>query len=112
MGKKQLDFFKTGLTIGAGIGLASGIAATVWIKNKNVLRADDVLNTVKKAFQKEGPIEGSWITFEKQPVRKFAVHSDAYSGGITRMEDGQLVMYEFLADAKTGTVLDIQRSMA
>lgn len=112
MEKKQLDLFKTGLMIGAGIGLVSGITAAVWIKNRNALGADDVLDTVKRAFQKEGPIEGSWITFEKQPVRKFAVHSDAYSGGITRMEDGQLVMYEFLADTNTGTVLDIQRSIA
>ncbi|MBL4998604.1 peptidase [Enterococcus xinjiangensis] len=37
--------------------------------------------------------------------------SQGYTGGITRTEDGQLITYEFLADAKTGTVLDIQRSI-
>lgn len=73
------------------------------------LRADDVLQIVKDEFLKEGPIEGSWINFEKQPLRKFAVHSEGYEGGITRLEDDQLVTYEFLADAKTGTVLDIKR---
>ena len=105
----HFNFFKTGLAVGAGIGLASGIAATLWTKNKTVLKADDVLNKIKAAFQAEGPIEGSWIQFDKQPIRKFAVQLDAYSGGITRIEDGNLVCYEFLADAKTGTVLDIQR---
>ena len=105
----QSNLFKTGLAVGAGIGLASGIAATIWTKNKTTLKADDVLNKIKAAFQAEGPIEGSWIQFDTQPIHKFAVQQDAYSGGITRMEDGMLVSYEFLADAKTGTVLDIQR---
>jgi predicted small secreted protein len=81
------------------------------VKNRKELSADDVLNQVKRAFLLEGPIEGSWINFEKQPLRKFAVHSTAYNGGITRMEDGELAIYEFLADTKTGTVLDITRSI-
>ncbi|HPI99663.1 MAG TPA: PepSY domain-containing protein [Enterococcus sp.] len=108
---QPFNYFKNGLAIGATIGLASGIAATVWVKNRKELSADDVLNQVKRAFLLEGPIEGSWINFEKQPLRKFAVHSTAYNGGITRMEDGELAIYEFLADAKTGTVLDITRSI-
>lgn len=111
MEQHEVNFFKTGAAIGAGIGLATGIATTIWVKNRNALKADDILDKVKTAFLEEGSIEGSWINFEKQPIRKFAVHSDAYSGGITRMEDNQLVMYEFLADTKTGTVLEIQRSL-
>lgn len=110
--ENRLDYFKGGLMIGTGIGLATGIATTIWAKNKQGLSADAVLDKIKRAFLKEGPIEGSWISFEKQPIRKFAIHSEAYSGGITRMEDGLLVMYEFLADTKTGTVLDVHRSIA
>ena len=53
----------------------------------------------------------SSIKSKQQPLRKFAVTSQGYTGGITRTEDGQLITYEFLADAKTGTVLDIQRSI-
>lgn len=111
MDKEQFDYFTGGVLIGAGIGLVAGVTSTIWAKNKQILTADSVLDKVKAAFQKEGPIEGSWINFEKQPIRKFAVHSEAYSGGITRIEDGTLVMYEFLADTQTGTVLDIQRSI-
>ncbi len=109
--EQEFDYFKGGLAIGAGIGVLAGAAATIWVKNNRELTADDVLDQIKRAFQKEGSIEGSWINFEKQPIRKFAVHSSAYSGGITRIEDGSLVMYEFLADTKTGTVLDIVRSI-
>ena len=71
--------------------------------------ADLVLENVKAAFLKEGPIEGSWIEFEKKPLRKFAIHSKTYTGGIFRIEDDGIVQYEFTADAYTGTVIDIQR---
>ncbi|MBO6456034.1 peptidase, partial [Enterococcus faecalis] len=54
-------------------------------------------------------IEGSWIEFEKKPLRKFAIHSKTYTGGICRIEDDGIVQYEFTADAYTGTVIDIQR---
>ena len=46
--------------------------------------------------------------FEKEPG-KFAVRSSAYRGGLSRIEDGETVYYEFLADAHTGTVLEISR---
>lgn len=105
----QINYFKSGLAVGMGVGLLSGVFSTLLVKNKQTLHADTVLAKVKAAFLKEGPIEGSWINFEKQPLRKFAVHSQGYTGGITRIEDDQLVTYEFLADAATGTVLDIHR---
>ncbi|MDT2743757.1 hypothetical protein P7H31_04500 [Enterococcus asini] len=105
----QLSIFKGGLALGVGVGLVGGVMSTLWIKKRQRLNADAVLTLVKEAFLKEGPIEGSWINFEKQPLRKFAVHSEGYTGGITRLEDGKIVSYEFLADAKTGTVLEIER---
>ena len=36
-------------------------------EEKQSMNADDVLDQIKAAFLKEGPIEGSWINFEKQP---------------------------------------------
>ena len=96
--------FKNGLAIGIGLGLISGITSMVLYQRKKTLSADQVLEQVK-----EGSIEGSWISFEKEPTRKFAIHSKAYRGGISRLEDGEIICYEFLADAYTGTVLEISR---
>lgn len=70
---------------------------------------DKVLDQIKAAFLKEGPIEGSWISFDTEPMQKFAITMDILSGGITRTEDDHLVAYEFKADAKTGAVLSIDR---
>ncbi|MGG5357553.1 MULTISPECIES: peptidase [unclassified Enterococcus] len=107
--ESELNYFKGGLALGMGVGLLSGIASAIWYHRKKTLDADQVLTHIKNAFLKEGPIEGSWISFEKEPVRKFAVHSKGFRGGISRMEDGELVRYEFLADAYTGSVLEIVR---
>lgn len=107
--EKDYNYFKGGLALGVGVGLLTGVASTVWYHRKKSLTADQVLSKIKNAFLKEGSIEGSWISFEKEPIRKFAIHSNGYRGGISRMEDGEIVYYEFLADAYTGTVLDISR---
>lgn len=107
--ENERDYFKGGLVIGASLGILSGIASALWYQKKRTLNPDSVLEAVKQAFLAEGPIEGSWIEFEKKPLRKFAIHSKTYHGGIYRLEDGHLVQYDFVADALTGTVIDVKR---
>ncbi|GEN94345.1 PepSY domain-containing protein [Pediococcus ethanolidurans] len=98
----------TQLTIGS-LGLATGVLASWFLFHKKHVSANDILETVRKAFLKEGPIEGSWIEMKQAPLQKFAIKTTVYYGGITRYEDGNLIQYEFLADAKTGTIIDIYR---
>ncbi|MGX7013003.1 PepSY domain-containing protein [Vagococcus silagei] len=111
--RKKQSNFQDGLTAGVGvgliIGLASGALATYWYKKNRTLSADDILEQVKTAFLQEGPIEGSWIHFKKEPAQKFAIKSKVYTGGISRIEDGDLAQYEFIADAHTGSIVDIYR---
>lgn len=107
--ENELNFLKSGLAIGVSLGIISGIVTTLWYQKRRTLDADLVLENVKKAFLKEGPIEGSWIEFEKKPLRKFAIYSTTYHGGISRLEDGVMVQYEFVTDAFTGTVIDVTR---
>ena len=110
---KNKEFYQHGLTTGMGIGLAvgaiGGAALAYFYKKNKTLSADDILEKVKTDFLQEGPIEGSWIHFKKEPLQKFAIHSKTYTGGISRIEDGELAQYEFIADAYTGTILDIYR---
>ena len=107
--ENELSYFKGGLLLGAGIGVLGGVFSTLWYQKRQTMDADLVLDNVKQAFLAEGPIEGSWIEFEKKPLRKFAIHSRTYNGGISRLEDGVLVQYEFVADAQTGTVIEVNR---
>ncbi|GEK89244.1 Predicted small secreted protein [Alkalibacterium putridalgicola] len=76
---------------------------------KKALKADDILKDVKKDFLEEGPLDGSWIELTKVPWKKFAHKTDVYYGGISRYEENKLVQYEFIADAYTGSIIDIYR---
>lgn len=71
--------------------------------------ANTILKLVTNDFKKEGKLEGSWIDHHPIPYHQFAVKTLVYQGGLTRREDDQLVNYEFLADASTGTLLKLER---
>ena len=98
-----------GLATGVVLGAVAGVLGMKLAEQQQVVKGEQVLEEVKAAFLVEGPIEGSWIELKKKPLQKFALKYQTYLGGITRLEDGALVQYEFLADAKTGTVLDLYR---
>lgn len=97
------------LAVGASLGVLAGVLATKWLIKRQKMKPEVVLEQVKSAFLAEGPIEGAWIEFTKTPLQKFAIKTQTYTGGITRLEDGDYAQYEFVADAQTGTVMDIYR---
>ncbi|AMV61341.1 Hypothetical protein ADU72_1916 [Pediococcus damnosus] len=99
----------TTLTLAGSASLATGLLTSWLLNHKSSVSANGILETVRKAFLKEGPIEGSWIEMKKAPLQKFAIKTHVYYGGVTRYEDNKLIQYEFLADAKTGTIIDIYR---
>lgn len=96
-----------GLSLACGMVLGSGLA--LMINKAKTKSASDVLEAIKLSFSEEGPIEGAWIQMKKEELRRYAIKTKVYTGGITRREDELLVQYEFIADAYTGTVIDIYR---
>ncbi|WP_301109161.1 hypothetical protein [Sporosarcina sp.] len=95
-------------------GVLTGVAAGVVVneafnKINEEVPADNVLKKVKDAFKEEGPIDGSWIVMKPEPYTNHVISMDVYRGGVSRMKDGKLEQYEFAADAKTGTVVELVR---
>ncbi|WP_246117000.1 PepSY domain-containing protein [Alkalibacterium kapii] len=86
-----------------------GVFSFKMYSKRKTLKADDILKKVKKEFLEESSIDGSWIELTKVPWKKFAHKTDVYYGGISRYEDNELIQYEFIADAYTGSILDIYR---
>ncbi len=84
---------------------ASGIAGFIAGK----LSANRILKLVKNDFASEGSLTGSWINDKAVPFQRFAVKTQAYEGGVSRLEDGDEVDYEFVADAYTGSLLELKR---
>lgn len=71
--------------------------------------ATRILHRVVRNFKQEGNVSGSWIDHHARPFQRFAFKTDVYRGGIERQEDNQFVNYLFLADAYTGSILQIKR---
>ncbi|MBC1397485.1 PepSY domain-containing protein [Listeria fleischmannii] len=92
---------------GAFVGAAAGHLLNHYCLSDESVSGDVILENVKDAFKKEGPIEGSWIQLKKQHYKKYAIDTFVYHGGITAIREGEKKQFEFIADAKTGTIIDI-----
>lgn len=93
--------------IGAGAGLVAGYLANEAVKQSSLVSGEKVLQNVKLAFKENGSVDGSWIKFRPEEYEKYNVKTEVYRGGITTKQDGETKQFEFLADAKTGTVIDV-----
>lgn len=92
---------------GAAVGAVSGYFLNEAVKKSVFISSENVLAKIKKAFKEEGPIDGSWIQMTQEDYEKYAIKTKVYRGGITCHRDGERKRFEFIADAYTGSVLDI-----
>lgn len=95
--------FVTGIAVGA----VSGYFINEAVKRKTYVSSEAVLSKVKKEFKKVTVVEGSWIQFLKEDYEKFPINTKIYRGGISCRIDDERKQYEFIADAYTGTILDV-----
>ncbi|PLR98185.1 hypothetical protein [Bacillus sp. T33-2] len=92
--------------LGFGAGLLGAYAVKELSARSETVSSEEVLKHVKAVFKKEGPISGSWINMNIEPHIKHPIEYQVYRGGISRNIDGVYEQFEFIADAKTGTILD------
>lgn len=92
---------------GAVAGAISGYFISKTVNEQVPISAEKVLANVKQAFKKEGSIDGSWLQMKPEEYQKYAIKTKIYRGGITRTRNGEREQFEFIADAFTGSVLDI-----
>lgn len=98
--------------LGAAAGAAGAYAANAVISQKMDVPAQKVLSHARGQFRLSGPVSGSWIHMEAVPFEKNGIQYRVYKGGITRTSpgiDGGGEQFEFVADATTGTILDVYR---
>ncbi|MBS4200047.1 PepSY domain-containing protein [Bacillus sp. FJAT-49732] len=92
---------------GAVAGIVGGYCLSKKIRETMPLSGEEVLADVKHAFKKEGKIDGSWMQMKPEDYKKYAIQTKVYRGGITTRQNGERQQYEFIADAYTGSVIDI-----
>ncbi|WP_066063394.1 PepSY domain-containing protein [Neobacillus soli] len=95
--------------LGAAVGLIGGYVTKEIITQKTNVSPEKVLEHVKKQFKENGSINGSWIHMVVEPYEKQQINYRVYKGGISKNNDGVTEQFEFIADASTGTILDLRR---
>ncbi|MFJ7729483.1 PepSY domain-containing protein [Neobacillus sp. NPDC097160] len=95
--------------LGTTIGLIGGYVTKEILSQKTNVSPEKVLEHVKRQFKQNGPISGSWIHMAAEPYVKQQINYRVYKGGISKNNNGANEQYEFIADASTGTILDLRR---
>ncbi|NCU18951.1 PepSY domain-containing protein [Pallidibacillus pasinlerensis] len=95
--------------MGATCGFAVGFLAQAFLKNNQFLSSEDVIKKVKDALKTDGRISGSWIMTKPETLERNMITYHVYRGGITKLTDTEQINMEFLADAKTGTILEVEK---
>lgn len=96
------------------IGVVAGVAAAYVFKEATTRVSPNrnpnaILEDVKNEFKKQGPIDGSWIFMQPETFYKENIAIPVFKGGISRLEDGETVNFEFAADTKSGSIVDLVR---
>lgn len=99
----------TTFILGVAVGALSGYATNKYISTQSFISAEKALEFAKSRFKEQGPISGSWIHMKVEPFHKNNLTYQVYKGGISRnpSTSGKREQFEFIADAKTGTLLDV-----
>ncbi|MGD6890622.1 PepSY domain-containing protein [Bacillus mobilis] len=96
-----------GLVAGLGVGFAAGYLVANKVQEQSHISSEKALKMVKKALSHKGEITGSWVHMVPETFEKYDVAYEVYRGGLTTMLDDIQERFEFLVDAKTGTVLEV-----
>lgn len=92
--------------LGLSVGLVSGFVAKELLETNTNVSPEKALSNAKSLFKQSGPISGSWIHMKPESYEKQGLTYDVYRGGISRTVGHEIVQYEFIADAKTGAIID------
>ncbi|WP_270180607.1 PepSY domain-containing protein [Alkalihalobacillus sp. CinArs1] len=95
-----------GALIGAGAALAATSLATC---KKSTIPPEKALKSVKEAVKHSYAVKGSWIHMKTDSIKKFDVPFTVYSGGLTCEKAGRLEQMDFVVDANTGTIVELQK---
>lgn len=94
------------LVVAFGIGMLAGYFVNKAINGKS-LSSEQALSEVKSALKGHMDIDGAWIYSQPEEWENGKLRHTVYHGGITENKDGEAVHYDFVADAKNGTLLSL-----
>ena len=94
--------------IGASLGFIIGYLIGDQLDYFQKLTPERALQYAKETFQKNGPINGSWIYMKPEKIEKNGLTYNTYRGGISRNIDGENHQSDFYIDIETGAIIDVK----
>lgn len=92
----------------AGVtGFAAGYIVAK--QTSRTLTPERALKLVKSKAKEEFKVTGSWIGVNPEEMNRFGLPHLVYKGGLSSSLNASLVQYDFIVDAKTGSILDISK---
>lgn len=89
-----------------GSAITSGILVYKKL-NQDLLTPEQALRTVKKVAKSTYAIDGSWIHMTPEIMLRYDIPYTIYRGGLTTTTDNQVQHFDFVVDAKTGTLIEL-----
>lgn len=96
------------LVAGLGLGFAAGYLVANKVQEQSHISSEKALHMAKQALSHKGEITGSWVHMVPETFEKYDISYEVYRGGLTTMIDDIQERFEFLVDAKTGSVLEVK----
>lgn len=93
------------------VAAAAGFTAGMMLEKRNKKRPltpEKVLDLVKKSLQNKLPVNGAWIFLSPHEVTRNDLKAYAYQGGLTVKKGEGVEHYDFVADAETGSLIDLK----
>ena len=106
---KNIQRFKTSLLLVPTV-LSICYFTITTIKKHSKMKPATVLSLIRKTMPHPKQIQGAWIESKSSYIKRFNRKIPVYYGGISIYESNDLMQYEFIADAHTGTIIDIYRN--
>ncbi len=94
------------LAVGCAAGFA-GAVITQKVLRKKTLSSEEALKIVKKQVRQALHIDGAWIYLTPQDYSKNGLNYQVYKGGLTSKDEQSSLHYDFVVDASTGTIIDL-----
>src|SRR5690625_6770963 len=97
------------VVLAAGLGIAIGYLLKEQLDENKKISPEKALQYAKETFQKNGPINGSWIYMKPEKLERNGLTYHTYRGGISRNVDGRNQQYEFFSDLETGAIIYVKK---
>lgn len=95
------------VVIGTVVGFACGYATKYMVDKYTNQSPDTILSQVKETLKADGKIIGSWILMTPEKFHKNGLEYEVFKGGLTKIANEKQRQLHFVADASTGTILEV-----